>query len=136
MSSACVCHLHKEEKSTFSWVSRYLNQPGKEAADGVASYGECLVIRSLMELYAMFKAIFFGRFLLPRKTNGPTSIKSNYDKGNRQCNYGMLSSFRQDTIEVSDSEGCVNFYIGLQYFASSQICEISFQQTLTLLLSD
>jgi len=50
MSSLCVCHLHNEEKSAFCSVSRYMSQPGKEAAVVVASYGMCLVIRSLTEL--------------------------------------------------------------------------------------
>ena len=62
MSSACVCHLHKEEKSAFCWVSRHLSQPSKEAADAVIGYGMCLFIRNLTELQAIFKAIFFGLF--------------------------------------------------------------------------
>ena len=48
----------------------------------------------------------------------------------------MLISFRQEKIEVTDSEGCVTFYIGLHCFVSSQIHEISVQQTQTLLLGD
>jgi len=50
MSSVCVCHLHKKEISAFCWVSRFRSQSGKEAADAVASYGTCLVIRSLTDL--------------------------------------------------------------------------------------
>jgi len=57
-----------------------MSQPDKEAADAVARYGMCLVIRSLTDPWVMFKAIFYGLFLLPGKTNGPTCRKSNYDK--------------------------------------------------------
>ena len=92
----------------------------------------CLSViwRSFRRYSRLFSSAFF---LLAGKPNEPTCRKSNYDKWNPQCKCDMLTCFRQETIEVTDSARCVNFCIGLQCLASPQICEISVQQTLTLL---